>query len=66
MVENGERYHYRFAPLLKLISSNNKNSLCTGHKIVNIQVLAKLCTIIGGIYDILGMTQISLVPFITG
>ena len=56
---NGDRYDYRFSPLPKLIPSNNKNSLFTRHKIVNIQVLTKFCTIIVGFYDILGITQIS-------
>ena len=34
---NGDRYDYHFSPLLKLIPSNNKNSLFTRHIIVNIQ-----------------------------
>ena len=56
---NGDRYDYRFSRLLKLIPSNNKNSLFTRHKIVNIQVLTKFCTIIVGIHHLLGIIQIS-------
>jgi hypothetical protein len=54
----GDRYGYRFSPLLELIPSNNKNSLFTRHIIVDIHVLTKFCTILVGIYDIFGITQI--------
>jgi hypothetical protein len=50
----------RFSSLLELIPSNNKHSLFTRHIIVDIHALTKFCTIIVGIYDIFGITQISL------
>jgi hypothetical protein len=57
--ETATVYGYRFSPLLELISTNNKNSLFMRHIIVDIHVLTKFCTIIAGIYDIFGITQIS-------
>jgi hypothetical protein len=63
---NGDRYGYRFSPLLELILSNNKNSLFTHHIIVDIHVLTKFCAVIVGIYDIFGIIQISSGYFRTG
>jgi hypothetical protein len=56
---NGDRYSYRFSPLLELISTNNKNSLFSRLIIVDIHVLTKFCTIIVGI----SMTSSALLRF---